>query len=176
MSEETNTTSTVSLPPKEVRDGVNLEPIAFREDSALNGFHFYSKSFDSIEAFRKNFSELGENADELLLDLANRAVAGMIRAKATAKVNDKDEFKARQDSGRFELVSLEEAFKYVPGAREAYSIASLNKKLNEITSSIKELKAAEVPDTEAIEKLRSEGREVFKKIQDAQAKQLAALE
>jgi hypothetical protein len=169
MSEEnTSTTET-----RKVVDGVIIDLATFGDKGKFKGFSFYEKSFKDLDSAQKHFTALGESADELLTGLINKALSSMARSKAVSKLpSDDDAVEAhRAKGGEMTVISMDEAFKYVPGERDAWSIAGLNKKLNEVRVSIKEARAAGASDTDdIILNLKADGKELVEKIRVAQEK------
>jgi hypothetical protein len=169
MSENTNAVT----PTRSVVDGVIIDLASFGDKGKYKGFSFFEKSFKDLDSANRHFTALGENADELLTGLINKALSSMARSKAVSKLPADDEAVEahRNKGGEMTVISADEAMRYVPGERDAWSIAGLNKKLNEVRVSIKEARAAGASDTDdIILNLKADGKELVEKIRVAQEK------
>lgn len=150
------------------------------DDGTWKGFNFYVAQFDSVENAIEHFTAQSQNAkdgNEIVLDIVNSAMAARMRSRANSKlippakidgkpitVEGKEAFIEERKSWLLDvdkkvLVTLEDAYEYVPGEREVDSLSglirqkeALHKVCTELSSKIKK-----ATDPAVIAQLKNEG-------------------
>lgn len=142
----TNTDSNQDLTVVKIPRGQAKMTLKSIDEGTWKGFVFYVAQFDSVDAAIEHFTAQSQNAkdgDEIVLDIINSAMAARMRSRANSKlippakidgkpitVEGKEAFIEERKSWLLDpekkvLVTIDDAYQYVPGEREVDSLSGL---------------------------------------------------
>lgn len=166
--------------PDEQFQGAVYKAKTFRKDTEFEGFWFYIKEYETVDAIRNQLksvaTEANFNPDDVIVYLFNNALAALMRTKVTAgDLLPKAPSKRAQllEKGDNLVISVDDAKRFVPGKTEAYSLSGVNKRIKELMSLRDE--QLELPEAERdqvkLEAIKAEGKAMLTKRNELIAKQ-----